>query len=90
MTGVRLDLDLNDKVGVLLDGRVDLEGGMHLDRGDDREGRAEDFTLTEGTITACEGETPAWKFSCRAGLSPLEEYARLNDATFRFGGVPLL
>lgn len=90
MTGVRLDLDLNDKVGVLLDGRVDLEGGLHLTGATLAKVGPRSFTLTEGTVTSCDGPDPAWKFIVKSGRVTLEDYARLKNATFTLGGVPLL
>jgi len=90
MTGVRLDLDLVDKVGVLLDGRVDLEGGLHLTGATLAKVGPKSFTLTEGTVTACDGPDPAWKFIVKSGRVTLEDYARLKNATFTLGGVPLL
>jgi LPS-assembly protein len=90
MSGVRMDLDLNDKVGVLLDGRVDLEGGMHLTGAMLAKVGPKSFTLTDGTVTACEGDDPAWKFIVKKGRVTLEDYARLKNATFTLGGVPLL
>ncbi len=90
MSGVRLDLDLVDKVGVLLDGRVDLEGGLHLAGATLAKVGPKSFTLTEGTVTSCEGEDPAWKFTVKSGRVTLEDYARLKNATFRLGGIPLL
>ncbi len=90
MTGVRLDLDLNDKVGVLLDGRVDLEGGLHLTGATLAKVGPKSFTLSEGTVTACDGPNPSWKFTVTSGRVTLEDYARLKNATFTLGGVPLL
>jgi LPS-assembly protein len=90
MSGVRLDLDLNDKVGVLLDGKVDLEGGLHLTGALLAKVGPKSFTITEGTVTACEGDDPAWKFIVKSGRVTLEDYARLKNATFKIGGIPLL
>ncbi len=90
MTGVRLDLDLVDKVGVLLDGKVDLEGGLHLTGATLAKVGPKSFTLTEGTVTSCDGPDPSWKFTVVKGRVTLEDYARLTNATFRMGGVPLL
>ncbi len=90
MYGVRLDLDLNDKVGVLLDGRVDLEGGLHLRGATLAKVGPKSFTITEGTVTACDGDDPSWKFTVKSGRVTIEDYARLKNATFRLGGIPLL
>jgi LPS-assembly protein len=90
MTGARLDLDLNSKVGVLVDGKVDLEGGLHLTGALLAKVGPRSFTMSSGTMTACEGERPAWIFTVKHGRVTLEDYARLSGVTFRMGGVPLL
>lgn len=90
LTGARLDLDLNDKIGVLTDGTIDLEGGVHLRGATLSKVGPKTFTLTHGTLTACEGEKPAWIFSVASGRVTLEGYARLKNVVFRLGGVPLL
>ena len=90
LRGERLDFDLVEKVGVVTNGQVDLEGGVHLRGALLSKVGPRSFTLTDGKLTACEGEKPAWEFSMTRGRFTLEEYARLTDATFRLGGVPLL
>ncbi len=90
LTADRLDLDLVDKVGVATNGAVDLEGGVHVKGAVLSKVGPRSFTLTNGRITACDGEHPAWEFDTKRGRFTLEEYARLSDATFRLGGIPLL
>jgi LPS-assembly protein len=90
MTGARLDLDLTDKVGVLTDGAVDLEGGIHIRASLLAKVGPRSFTMDRGTLTACEGEKPAWIFRFKSARVTLEEYARLKNVSFSLGGVPLL
>lgn len=90
MTGARLDLDLESKVGILTDGAVALEGGLYLKGATLSKVGPRSFTIFEGTMTACEGERPAWSFSLKRGRVTLEDYARLHHVVFRFGGVPLI
>ncbi|MEO6323805.1 MAG: LPS assembly protein LptD, partial [Thermoanaerobaculia bacterium] len=90
VTGVRLDLDLTDKVGVLTDGAVDLEGGIHIRANLLAKVGPRSFTMDRGTLTACEGERPAWIFRFKSARVTVEEYARLKDVSFSLGGVPLL
>ena len=93
MQGVRLDLDLAGKTGVLTDGRLDLEGGLHLKGATLAKVGPRTFTLTDGVVTSCElceGEEPAWKFKVKSGTVTVEEFARLKNVTFSMGGVPLL
>jgi LPS-assembly protein len=90
MTGSRLDLDLNDKTGILTDGSVDLEGGMHV-RGEMlAKVGPRSYTMAGATLTACDGERPPWQFDFSTGRITLEEYARLSHVTFRLAGLPVL
>ena len=90
MTGARLDLDLATKTGVMTDGAVDLDGGIHI-RGEllAKVG-PRSFTMSGATLTACDGDHPAWEFGFSRGRVTVEEYARLSNVVFRMGGVPLL
>jgi LPS-assembly protein len=90
LAGVRIDFDLAEKVGVVTDGKLDLEGGVHLRGALLAKVGPRSFTLTDGRITACEGEKPAWEFTTSRGRFTLEEYAHFSQTTFRMGGVPLL
>jgi len=93
MQGVRLELDLAEKTGVLTDGRMDLEGGLHLEGATLAKVGPRTFTLTDGMMTSCEvceGQDPSWKFKVKSARVTLEEFARLKGVTFSMGGVPLL
>jgi LPS-assembly protein len=93
MRGVRLELDLAEKTGVLTDGRMDLEGGLHLEGATLAKVGPRTFTLTDGMVTSCEvceGQDPSWKFKVKSARVTLEEFARLKGVTFSMGGVPLL
>ncbi|MEO8587429.1 MAG: LPS assembly protein LptD [Acidobacteriota bacterium] len=93
MRGVLLELDLAEKTGVLTDGRMDLEGGLHLKGVTLAKVGPRTFTITDGMVTSCEvceGRDPSWKFEVKSAQITLEEFARLKGVTFRMGGVPLL
>ena len=90
MRGALLELDLAEKTGVLTDGRMDLEGGLHLKGVTLAKVGPRTFTLTDGMVTSCEGQDPSWKFQVKSARVTLEEFARLKGVTFSMGGVPLL
>lgn len=93
MQGALLELDLAEKTGVLTDGRMDLDGGLHLKGATLAKVGPRTFTLTDGMVTSCEfseGEEPSWKFKVKSARVTLEEFARLRGVTFSMGGVPLL
>ncbi len=90
ITGSVLDFDLQTKTGILQTGTVDLEGGFHLTSGLLAKVGPQTYTVSNGTVTACEGENPAWEFRFKSGRIRLEEYARMKGVVYRMGGVPLL
>lgn len=90
LTGARLDLDLDQQVGVLTDGTVDLEGGLHVQAATIAKVGPRSFNLIDGVVTSCGPNDPAWYFRLRSGRVTLEDYARLKNVVFRLGGVPLL
>jgi lipopolysaccharide assembly outer membrane protein LptD (OstA) len=62
MRGALLELDLAEKTGILTDGRMDLEGGLHLQGATLAKVGPRTFTLTDGIVTSCEmceGQDPA-------------------------------
>jgi LPS-assembly protein len=89
LEGLRLELDLTDKTGVLTDGRAELAGilvrGATLAKTGTRT-----FEIRDGAVTACEGDDPAWEFRVKDGRVTLDDYAKLKTVVFRLGGVPLL
>jgi len=90
LRGDRLDLDVTQKVGVVSNGTIDLEGGVHLKGARIAKVGARSYTLTDGIVTSCDGDRPAWYFRVRKARFTLEEYVHLTDTTFWLGGVPLL
>lgn len=90
MRGDRLDLDLTTRTGSILNGSLDLQGGLHLKGALLAKVGERSFTLEGATLTACDGESPAWAFEFKRGRVTLEEYARLTGVVFEMGGVPLL
>ncbi len=89
MTGVRLDLDLTDKTGILTDGTAELAGIIVRGAVLAKTG-ARTFEIRDGAVTACEGDDPAWEFEVKDGRVTLDDYAKLKTVVFRLGGIPLL
>ena len=89
LTGLRLDLDLTDKTGVLTDGKAELAGILMRGATLAKTG-ARTFEIRDGAVTACEGDRPAWEFLVKDGAVTLDDYARLKKVVFQLGGVPLL
>jgi len=89
LAGLRLEMDLTDKTGILTDGRAELAGILVRGAVLAKTG-ARTFEIRDGAVTACEGDAPAWEFRVKDGAVTLDDYARLKTVVFRLGGVPLL
>ncbi len=89
MTGLRLEMDLTDKTGILTDGKAELAGILVRGAVLAKTG-ARTFEIRDGAVTACEGDDPAWEFEVKDGRVTLDDYAKLKTVVFRLGGVPLL
>lgn len=89
LTGLRLELDLTDNTGVLTDGKAEL-AGIFVRGATLAKTGARTFEIRDGSVTACEGEDPAWEFRVKDGAVTLDDYAKLRSVVFRLGGVPLL
>ena len=89
LTGLRLELDLTDKTGLLTDGTAELAGILVRGAVLAKTG-ARTFEVRDGSVTACEGDDPAWMFRVKDGAVTLDDYAKLKGVVFRLGGVPLL
>ncbi len=88
LRGDRLDFDLAEKVGVVTNGKIDLEGGVHLRGTLLSKVGPRSFTLTDGRMTACEGEKPAWEFTMKKGRFTLEEYVTSPTRPFASEASP--
>lgn len=89
LEGLRLELDLTDKTGILTDGRAEL-AGIFVQGATLAKTGARTFQIRDGTVTACDGDDPAWVFKVKDGNVTLDDYAKLKTVVFRLGGVPLL
>ncbi|MFO7982798.1 MAG: LPS assembly protein LptD [Desulfuromonadales bacterium] len=91
MVGESLDFNLETEQGVLQQGRVFAkERNFHI-VGDAIEKVGEnDFRITKGTFTTCDGEVPDWKFGARHLDVTLGGYARAKHVLFRIRDIPVL
>jgi LPS-assembly protein len=89
LTGLRLEMNLADKTGILTDGKAELAGILVRGATLAKTG-ARTFEIRDGAVTSCEGDDPAWEFRVKDGAVTLDDYAKLKGVVFRLGGVPLL
>lgn len=82
--------DLESKNGVITNGGLFVEkSNLHL-AGEKIEKQGEqDYRLTNGTITSCDGNNPGWKFRVDDMNVTLEDFAYGKNATFYLGDIPV-
>lgn len=85
----RLEYNLESKTGTLYEAKASLEPSMYF-RGEKIEKLDEDtYRMTNGVFTSCDIEDPAWSFRVASGTITMNDYARLNDLSFRAKRLPL-
>jgi len=91
MQGKVAEFDLKNKVGWVKDGRVFLAREHIYFKGKElKKTGAETYEFEEATVTACDGETPAWSLKTSSGSLTIDGYANLWNPRFRVKNAPIL
>jgi LPS-assembly protein len=81
--------NLDTKTGTFFNANATMDPGMYFS-GDRIEKVDEDtYRLTNGIFTSCDLDRPAWSFHVGDAEIKLDDYARMNNLSFRAGGVPI-
>jgi LPS-assembly protein len=91
LIGDILEMDLNTKNGTVYDGTIFFEENHYYIKGDKIEKVGKDsYTTDKGTITTCDGDSPAWKITGRKLKVTIEGYGFACHAVLWAKKVPLL
>jgi LPS-assembly protein len=91
MQGKEAEFDLENKVGWVKDGRVFLAREHIYFKGKElKKTGAETYEFEEATVTACDGETPAWSLKTSSGSLTIDGYANLWNPRFRVKNAPVM
>lgn len=89
LSAERAAYNLGTQTGTLFNGRASMEPSVHF-RGETIEKLDDDtYRLTNGIFTSCDIDDPDWSFHVGSATITVEDYAQLEDLSFRAGGVPL-
>lgn len=81
--------NLDSKTGTFFNATATMEPSMYIS-GDQIEKVDEDtYRLTNGILTSCDLDRPAWSFHVGHADVTLDDYAHLKNLSFRAGGVPV-
>jgi LPS-assembly protein len=87
----RIKIDLDTSRGVIVRGTLFLKKQHFYLRGEEIERIGEEtYRIRKGSLTTCDGDWPAWRFTSREVVVTLEEYASIYGATFEVKNVPVL
>ncbi|MCX8021298.1 MAG: LPS assembly protein LptD [Syntrophorhabdaceae bacterium] len=84
----RLYLNMATKLGNIENGHIFIKKGNFTIVGDKIEKTGEsEYRITEGEITTCEGERPAWKLASKDVKMTVEGYARTRGTRFKIKNI---
>ena len=87
----RIKIDLDTSLGIIVRGTLFLKKQHFYLRGEEIERIGEEtYRVRKGSLTTCDGDWPAWRFTSREVVVTLEDYASIYGATFEIKNVPVL
>jgi LPS-assembly protein len=90
ITGDHIVFNLDSKTGTFFNATGSLHPDMYF-VGDKIERLADDhYRLTNGMFTSCDLDNPSWSFHVAVADITLDDYAHMQDVTFRAHNIPLI
>lgn len=91
LRGQRLEMDLNDKTGIIHDARAFFKARHFFIVGDEIKKTGDDtYAARWASITTCDGDSPDWRITGKDINLSLEGYATAWHTTLWFKRVPVL
>lgn len=90
MIGDTLTFDLESKTGSLTNAKAFVDPDMYFEGEEIAKVGENIYTVKDGVVTSCSGDSPAWSFRISSGQVELEGFARAKNARFRVKKVPVL
>ncbi|MCZ6506754.1 MAG: putative LPS assembly protein LptD, partial [Acidobacteria bacterium] len=90
MAGQRLDYDLGTQTGTVYDAKATLGKDLYFYGAEMSKVGPDTYILTDGVLTSCESENPAWSFKLARARVVMEGFARIYNTTMRVKKMPFL
>ncbi|HJX32437.1 MAG TPA: LPS assembly protein LptD [Thermodesulfobacteriota bacterium] len=85
-----LEMNMGTKEGIVKEGKIFYQQQNLYLNGKNIEKLGENqYRITDGEITTCDGKTPAWKFACKKVDITLEGLAKAKGAKFKIKNIPV-
>jgi LPS-assembly protein len=91
VTGSRIEMNLEEKTGVIYNGTLFLQKNNFYVRGDEiqKTGRASYYVKDNGRFTSCDGDSPSWEITGTDLKVTVEGYGSIKHAALRAKSVPV-
>ncbi|MGB5616923.1 MAG: LPS assembly protein LptD, partial [Desulfobacterales bacterium] len=91
LTGSRIELDLDQKTGIVYDGSIFLrENNFHITGQKIMKTGERTYKIENAGVTTCDGSRPDWIINGKQIDVTLEGYGVVEGAVLRAGGIPVL
>ncbi|MCZ6726310.1 MAG: putative LPS assembly protein LptD, partial [Acidobacteria bacterium] len=90
LAGQRLDYDLGTQTGTVYDAKATLGKDLYFYGAEMSKVGPNTYILTDGVLTSCESENPAWSFKLARARVVMEGFARIYNTTMRVKKMPFL
>ena len=90
MTGDTLTFDLETKTGSMTNAKAFVDPDMYFEGEEIAKVGEESYTVKDGMVTSCSGDSPAWNFRVASARVDIEGFARGKHGRFRVKKMPLL
>ncbi|MGB9499296.1 MAG: LPS-assembly protein LptD [Dissulfuribacterales bacterium] len=90
LSGDKININLDTGIGAIYNGQIFIEKKHFFIKGDKILKTGKDtYTINKGSLTACDGETPAWKITGKDLNITLEGYGSVKHAALWAKKIPI-
>ncbi len=90
LTGETLSFDLETKTGEFTNAKAFVDPDIYFEGERIAKVGEDTYRVTQGTLTSCAADSPAWSFRLSRAQVTLEGFARIRNARLRVKRLPLL
>jgi len=89
ITATQAVYNLDTKTGTFFNATATMDPSMYFSGDRIEKVDADTYRLTNGIFTSCDLDRPAWSFHVGSADVTLDDYARMNNISFRAHGLPI-
>jgi len=90
LAGARLDYDMGSKTGTVYEANASFGKDLYFFGAEMSKVGPDSYVLSDGVLTSCDSEVPAWSFKLSRARVVMDGFARIYNTTMRAKNVPFL